>query len=424
MRAPGRGYTLGALLTYVTHLACTGCGRFDSPGAWEYACRKCGGIREVAYDYDAVAEDLRPEHLATDSRRDLRRYLPLLPVPSDARTTPLTIGPSPIVDAPRLARALGVSRALIKDDGRLPTSSLKDRSSFVGTARALRQGHRVIAGASTGNAAASLAGLGASLGLDVVVFVPASSPSAKLAQAMAYGARVLRVDGDLGTAHALCVEASARYGWYDCSPATNPFLIEGKKTCGHEIAEQLQDAELPDWVVMSAGDGCSLAGTWKGLWEMRRIGHLERLPRMLAVQAAGAAPLARAFDAGTEHVERVEARTVADAIGIDLPRNPLKVLRAVRMSAGAFVRVSDPDLLSWVPRLAQLSGVFGEPAAAAAVAGVATARAAGIIAREETVLCVAAGHGLKDMERSPPAMPMPDPVAPSVEAIAERLGRP
>src|SRR5205814_1341201 len=174
----------------------------------------------------------------------------------------------------------------------------------------------------------------------------------------------------------LCQEAVARFGWYNRSAAVNPYLVEGKKTCGHEIAEQLQTSEMPDWLAMSVGDGCSIAGCFKGLKEMRRLGIIDRVPKMLAVQAAGAAPLLRAFENGTEAVVRMEdAHTIADSINVGMPRNPVKALRAVRESEGVFVAASDDAILAAIPKVARHSGVFAEPTAVAAVAGTEAARA-------------------------------------------------
>ncbi|MCA9556358.1 MAG: threonine synthase, partial [Myxococcales bacterium] len=322
------------------------------------------------------------DDLRADPRRDVRRYLPLMPVDPQGPLTPLTVGWTPLVNARRLAKDLGVRQLWLKDDSRNPTGSFKDRASFVGVARAAAGRHTVVAAASTGNAATSLAGLAASMGLVSHIFVPATAPEAKVTQLLIYGAKVFLIDADYDTTYDICQQAVARFGWYDRSAAANPYLVEGKKTCGLEIAEQLQD-DLPDWVVMSVGDGCSLAGTYKGLAEMKRMGLVDRVPRMLAVQAEGAAPLTAAFKAGTEDVARIEARTCADSINVGMPRNPLKALRAVRDSGGAFVNVSDEAILDFIPRTARGSGVFGEPAAVTAVASGCRSTRASTAARSE-----------------------------------------
>ena len=404
-------------MALVSTLRCTRCGHEDDPRTHEHACTRCGGVHEVEYDYEALFAGFTPDDLRADPRRDVRRYLPLLPVDPRGPLTPLAVGWTPILEAPRLARALGVGQVWLKDDGRNPTGSFKDRASFVGVARAAAGGHRIVAAASTGNAATSLAGLAASMGLVSHIFVPATAPEAKVAQLLIYGAEVFLVDADYDATYDLCQQAVARFGWYDRSAAVNPYLVEGKKTCGLEIAEQMQD-NLPDWVAMSVGDGCSLAGTYKGLVEMKRMGLVDRVPRMLAVQAEGAAPLTVAFEAGTEDVVRLEARTLADSINVGMPRNPLKALRAVRASGGAFVNVSDEAILDFIPRTARGSGVFGEPAAVTAVAGIEAARQRGIVGAGESVLAVISGSGLKDVKNAMRTVTRPAPLAPTLDAVA------
>jgi threonine synthase len=407
---------------FVTGLRCTICGHHQPPDSGEYTCPSCGprGIREVEFDYPAVRRILNQETLTADPRRNVLRYAPLLPIPDGAPVSPLEVGWTPILDAPRLASDLGVGRLAIKDDGRLPTASFKDRASFVGTARAASLGQRGIAAASTGNAATSLAGLSASMGLDAYIFVPASAPEAKIAQLLVYGARVFLVNADYDRTYDLCQESVARFGWYNRSAAVNPYLCEGKKTCGHEIGEQLA-ASLPDWVAMSVGDGCSIASTYKGLVEMREIGVIDHVPRMLAVQAEGAAPLAKAFKNGTERWEPVVAETIADSIRVGTPRNPLKALRAVRASGGTFVEVSDASILEWLPRLARRSGVFAEPTAVAALAGIHVARSRGIIGPRESVLHVVTGSGLKDVKGAMKSVAMPARIEPSIESVERAL---
>ncbi len=406
--------------THITTLRCTLCGHEDDPRTHDHACTKCGGIHEALFDYDAVRPLLTRDTLKADPRRDVRRYLPLLPVDANGPMTPLPVGGTPLTELPAVAQDLGVRRFWAKDDGRNPTGSFKDRASFVGVARAKAKGCAVIAAASTGNAATSVAGLAASMGLTSHIFVPASAPEAKVAQLLIYGAKVFLVDADYDATFDLCQKAVAHFGWYDRSAAVNPYLVEGKKTCGLELGEELAH-DLPDWVAMSVGDGCSLAGTHKGLVELHTLGLIGRVPRMLAVQAEGAAPLTTAFQANTEQVLRIEAATCADSINVGMPRNPVKALRAVRASHGAFVNVSDQAILDWIPRLAQKSGVFAEPAAVTAVAGIEAAQHKGIIKPSETAVAVISGTGLKDIKNAMRTVSRPEPLAPSLEAVQQRV---
>ncbi|MEQ8280796.1 MAG: threonine synthase [Deltaproteobacteria bacterium] len=404
----------------VTHLECLACGARSAPSGDDGPCAICGGIRDVFFDLDAARATLTRESLAADPDRTVRRYAPLLPIEPDGAVTPLAVGLSPIYDSPRAAAAIGVRQLFVKDDGSLPTGSFKDRASYVGIARALAAKASVVAAASTGNAATSVAGLGASVGLPIHIFVPATAPEGKVAQLLTYGAEVFLVDADYDATYDFCQEAVAKFGWYNRSAAVNPYLVEGKKTCGHEIAEQLADT-LPDWVAMSVGDGCSIAGTYKGLAEMKAIGLVDRVPKMLGVQAAGAAPLTKAFDAGQDEVERIVAKTFADSINVGMPRNPTKALRAVRASGGRYVNVTDDSIRAWIPKLAKHTGVFGEPAAVTAIAGVEEAVRTGIIGPGESVLVVVSGNGLKDVKSAMSAVEVPAPIPRDLGEVERRL---
>lgn len=401
----------------ITGLRCTLCDRVEPASSRAHTCPSCGprGILDVEWDHSGVRLDL-----ASDRRRDVRRYLPLLPIPAGARTTPLAVGCTPMLEAPRLAEALGVGRLFIKDDGRQPTASFKDRASFVGTARAVHEGRTAIAAASTGNAATSLAGLAASLGLHAYIFVPKTAPEAKVAQLLVYGAKVFLVDADYDRTYDLCQEAVRKFGWYDRSAAVNPYLVEGKKTCGHEIGEELAQ-DPPDWVSISVGDGCCYAATFKGLSEMHALGILPRVPRMLGTQADGAAPLARAFERGEADVTPVDAQTIADSINVGNPRNPRKALRAARASHGAILSVSDEAILEMLPRLARASGVFGEPTGVAGLAGIRAARERGLIGAKDSVVHVVTGSGLKDVRGAMRTVTLPSPIAPRLDAVEAAL---
>ncbi|HZM49215.1 MAG TPA: threonine synthase, partial [Vicinamibacteria bacterium] len=308
---------------------------------------------------------------------------------------------------------------LVKDEGRNPTASFKDRASAVGVARAAARRARIVACASTGNAASSLAGAAAGLGLRAVIFVPEFAPEPKVAQLLVFGARVIRVRGTYDETWELCQRACERYGWYNRNAAVNPSLAEGKKTCGLEIAEQM-GREVPDWVAVSVGDGCTLAGTWKGLQEMHALGFIPRVPRMLGVQAQGARPLVDAFEAGGDLVPG-RAQTIADSICVGHPRNWRKALRAVRASGGTFVAVPDEAILDAMRESGRRAGVFGEPAGVAGLAGLQQAVREGIVARDETALAVVTGSGLKDVRTAIRAAGAPVDLPPDDDALADHL---
>jgi threonine synthase len=411
----------------VQALVCVKCDRHYAEGEILYTCPHCGptGILDIRYDYDRLAaEGFGPERLAADPERTQWRYRDLLPIGDGAEVPPVPVGWTPVFPLPALARSLGVAELWVKDDGRNPTGSFKDRASSVAAVKARELGFDTVCCASTGNAASSLAGFAAQLGLRAFIFVPEAAPEAKVAQLLIFGATVFVVQGTYRDAYELCWRAAEAFGWYNRSAAVNPIPVEGKKTAGLEIAEQLRDA-LPDWVSVSVGDGCTVAGIWKGLREMRRFGVVDRLPRLLGTQAEGACPLVEAFERGTETWEVREARTVADSISVAQPRNGIKALRAVRESGGAFVAVSDEEILSAERELAA-HGVFAEPAAAAGVAGVRRAREAGLVGPRDRVLHVVTGSGLKDVRAATEAARMagrvPHPVEPELEAVRKVVG--
>ncbi len=413
---------MSAPLPKVTGLRCVLCGRVYAHGEVEYTCPDCGieGILDVEYDHDRIARAFSKETLAASRDASIWRYAALLPVPDDAPRPRLPAGWTPIVEAPALARELSLSALFVKDDGRNPTGSFKDRASAVGVTRARWLGRREVTCSSTGNAASSLAGFAAEASMKAYIFVPASAPEAKVAQLLVYGAKVLLVEGAYEDAFQTCQESVEEFGWYNRNCAINPYLVEGKKTCGLEIAEQMR-GRMPDVVTVALGDGCTTAGIWKGLTEMKRHRLIDRLPRILAVQAEGAAPLAKAFESGGETIEPVAARTVADSINVGAPRNGVKALRAVRASGGAIVTASDEAILSWIPRLARATGVFAEPTGVAALAGLEGAIARGLVARGESVLHVATGNGLKDIRGAMRSVAPPSRIVPSLDAVRKAL---
>ena len=373
---------------------------------------------DVLFDLHAARRTLNRRTLA---RRPLDqwRYRELLPVPATARVPPWPVGWTPVAEVPRLADWAGLRALLVKDEGRNPTASFKDRASSVGVTRALARKARVVACASTGNAASSLAGAAAAVGLQSVIFVPEKAPEAKLAQLLTFGARVLRVMGTYDQAWELCQRACGAYGWYNRNAAVNPSLVEGKKTCGLEIAEQLGHG-VPDWVAVSVGDGCTIAGVWKGLQEMRALGFVRKLPRLLGVQAAGASPLVKAFREGADLVPG-PAETLADSICVGHPRNWRKALRAVRESQGTLVAVSDDAILEAMREGGRRAGVFGEPAGVAGLAGLRHAVEVGIVGRRESALAVVTGSGLKDVRAATRAAGEPFDLRPDDAALRDHL---
>jgi threonine synthase len=406
-------------LSFVTDLVCLVCGRHVPEGNVQ-TCPGCGsqGILDVRYDYDRASRTLTRGSLSGRDR-DLWLYAELLPVSPAVAKPPLHIGWTPVHAAPRLAKEVGAGRLFLKDDGRNPTGSFKDRASAIAVMKALEFGAGTVACASTGNAASSLAGLAASVGIRSVIFLPERAPAPKVTQLLVFGATVVKVRGTYEEAFDLCSAACGRFGWYNRNSGTNPFCVEGKKTAGLEIAGQFGPS-VPDWVVVSVGDGCTIGGIGKGLGEMHGMGFIPRLPRLLGVQSEGARPLVDAFESGSELVP-ASVDTIADSIAVGTPRNWRRALAQIRSSGGSMIAVRDSDIMDAIRITARLGGVFGEPAGVAGVAGVRKAIEAGVIDRRESVLVVITGNGLKDIDTARKAAGEPISIAPDLSSLEEAL---
>ena len=284
------------MLKNVTHAKCVRCGAEYEAVPGLTTCT-CGGMQDIQNDYGHIRTLVPRETLSGCRDYSMWRYRPFLPVEPDSPPTPLRVGWSPLYPAPRLAQVLGLKALYIKDDGQNPTSSLKDRASAMAVVKAREAGADTIACSSTGNAASSLAGNAAAAGLHTYIFVPARAPKGKVAQLMIFGATVITVDGSYEDTFELSKAAIDRWGWYNRNAAINPYLLEGKKTVTLEILEQL-GWQVPDYIALSVGDGCTIAGAWKGLKDLYAAGLIDRLPRLISVQAEGCCPLNRAIQTG------------------------------------------------------------------------------------------------------------------------------
>ena len=375
----------------------------------------CGGMLDIQYDYGYIRTLVSRETLSGCRDYSMWRYRPFLPVEPDSPPTPLRVGWSPLYPAPRLAQVLGLKALYIKDDGQNPTSSLKDRASAMAVVKAREAGADTIACSSTGNAASSLAGNAAAAGLRTYIFVPARAPRGKVAQLMIFGATVITVDGSYEDTFELSKAAIDKWGWYNRNAAVNPYLLEGKKTVTLEILEQL-GWQVPDYIALSVGDGCTIAGAWKGLKALYAAGFIDRLPRLISVQAEGCCPLNRAIQTG-QPWSPMEENTLADSIAVGVPRNADKALMAIRESHGVAVNVSDGEILAAMRLLGRTCGVFGEPAGAAGAAGVKKALELGLIDPASTVVSVVTGNGLKDVANGIQAAGEPMLVRPDMDCL-------
>ena len=398
---------------------CTKCGReYEAlPGITTCAC---GGILDIEYHYDYIKSVFSRERLARCGDYSMWRYRPFLPVEPDSPPTPLRVGWSPLYKADTLAKVLGLRTLYIKDDGQNPTASLKDRASAMAVVKAQEAGADTIACSSTGNAASSLAGNAAAAGFKTYIFVPSRAPKGKVAQLMIFGATVISVDGSYEDTFELSKAAIDKWGWYNRNAAINPYLSEGKKTVTLEIMEQLH-WQVPDYIALSVGDGCTIAGAWKGLKDLYAAGFIDSLPRLISVQAEGCCPLNRAIATG-EPWTPMEENTLADSIAVGVPRNADKALAAVRESQGVVVNVSDEEILAAMRLLGRTCGVFGEPAGVAGTAGVKKALELGLIDPDASVVSVVTGNGLKDTANGIRAAGEPMLVKPEMGALLSAFG--
>lgn len=378
----------------VKYAKCVKCGKTYEATPDLTTCT-CGGILDIVYDYDYIKAHLTKEILAERRDNSMWRYRELLPVEKDTTNTPLRVGWTPLYEVDALARELGIKKLYVKDDGLNPTASLKDRASAMAVAKAKEAGAQVIACSSTGNAASSLAGNAAAAGLKTYIFVPSRAPKGKVAQLMTFGATVISVEGSYEETFELSKKAIDKWGWYDRNAAINPYLSEGKKTVSLEIMEQLQ-WKVPDYIAISVGDGCTIAGLWKGLKDLYAIGFIDRLPRLISAQAEGCHPLNRAIE-NDEPWYPMEEDTLADSIAVGVPRNADKALMAIRESNGLVVNVTDEEIMAAQKLLGLRCGVFGEPAGVTGTAGLKKLCEAGKIPADATVVSVVTGNGLKDV---------------------------
>jgi threonine synthase len=386
-----------------------------------FSCARCGSILEVIVEIGHLTRaDLEKMFQRRD--RTIWRWFEFFPLESRGSIVSLGEGCTPLLHATRLGEQFGFSALYLKNDTVLPTGSLKDRSNSVGLSKAKELGFSTATVVSTGNAAASVAAYSAAAGLKSVVMVPSGTAHSKIAQARAYGATVILIDGDFDGDVAKLYRAAVReFGWYDCL-SSNPYRDEGKKSYAYEIVEQLNQ-RAPDWVIHPTAGGTGLYSMWKGYQELLTLGWIERLPRLVAAQSEAAAPIVAAFRKGAADIEPVMARdTVAESIQVG---NPIslgwRALAALRQSNGTAVALTDNEILEAQFLIGSLAGIFVEPAAATSVAAAKKLRTAEMIGQDEIVVCNLTGHGLKQ----PGAVRFDEkefrPILPNLEALRERL---
>jgi len=414
---------------------CSLCGAEYLQGQVTYTCPKDGGNLDVVLDYEIIKKKFQAEDITSRTESSLWRYLPLLPVDEPAGdSTPLhAAGWTPVFALPRLAEKLKLKHLWLKDESRNPTASFKDRASAVVVTRAREIKADVIVTASTGNAGAALAGMSAAVGQKAIIFAPRSAPPAKVAQLLIFGAKVILVDGTYDDAFDLSIKASNEFGWYCRNTGYNPFTLEGKKTAAFEIWEwwieahrdwhktdSPLDAHPPLTIFVSVGDGNIISGIHKGFKDLLNLGWIPNLPRIIGVQAEGSAAIANAYHANTEVITPVSAQTIADSISVDLPRDGVRALRAAKETNGAYLTVTDDEIITAIAELGKM-GVFSEPAAAAAYAGLVKATGSGIVGNEDPILVLNTGSGLKDIRAALQAVQSAPIIEPTLSAVKKIL---
>jgi threonine synthase len=347
------------------------------------------------YDLDRIAKSFRPESLV-GREPTLWRYAEVLPVRNPRYRVTLGEGFTPLLDAPRLATALGVQRIWVKDEGQNPTASFKARGLVMAVARAWELGTTTLAIPTAGNAGSALAAYAAAAGLEAHVVAPRDTPKPIIEEIRALGANLTLIDGMITDAGARVAEGARQHGWFDVSTLKEPYRVEGKKTMGYELFEQL-GGRLPDVIVYPTGGGTGLVGMWKAFDEMERMGWIGTArPRMVSVQASGCAPIVRAWEAGESAAEPWrDAHTYASGLRVPRAVGDFLMLDAIRASNGAAIAVDDDDMRAWVRRIGAATGVFAAPEGGAAAAALPHLLRRGLLSVDEEIVLFITGSGLK-----------------------------
>ena len=408
-------------MSNVKNLRCLVCGREYNENEVMYTCPHCGneGLLEVVYDYEKVKKEFDAFYLEHNTNYSMWRYLPLLPINNPTKIGPLNVGYTPLYEVKRIREDLGVSNLYIKDDGRNPSASLKDRASSVVAVKAQELGKNIITCASTGNAASSLACVTASLGLRSFIFVPKTAPKAKLTQLLVFGATVFAINGIYDQAFDLSIEATEEFGWYNRNTGFNPYTVEGKKTVALEIAEQLK-FDVPDYVFVSVGDGNIISGVYKGFYDLYSLGMISKIPRLVAVQAEGCKPVVDAIN-GDGIIRPVKPDTIADSISVGIPRSGLMAVKYVRESNGFGIAVSDSLIIDSIRYLGNKSGIFAEPAGVTSFAGYIKALNENRVSKYDKVVVIITGNGLKDIDSAMKSVGQPLFIEPNIESVKKVL---
>ena len=392
-------------MKYVKEFECTLCGKKYSDFEL-LTCLECGeeGILEINYDYTEMKKEVNKEYFANNHDYSIYRYLPMLPIKNKVEGS-LKVGWTPLYESKNLKAELGVKELYFKDEGLNPTGSLKDRASLIACIKAIEQKKDVICCSSTGNAASSLAGNAAKLGLKTVICVPERAPLGKVSQLLIYGSNLIKVQGDYKDAFSSSKAIIDEFGFYNRNAAINPHLVEGKKTVALEISEQLGFKDI-DNVFVSVGDGCTIYGVYKGFYDLFQLGIINKIPKVIGVQSDGCSPFYNAWIDKTS-LKETDENTIADSIAVGIPRNPVKGLKAVIKSHGFYMTVTDKEILTAMKTLGNNEGIFAEPAASAVYAGFEKAVNERMISKQDINVVIVTGNGLKDQASAAKSVEVP-----------------
>jgi threonine synthase len=389
-----------------THLECSVCGTRHDAGTVAGLCA-CGGPLLVRYDLDTIRHRWRRREVS-NGPANMWRYAPVLPAAAESVVT-LGEGWTPLVHARKLGPRLGSDHLWVKDEGLNPTGSFKARGLSCAVSMCRELGIQKVAIPSAGNAASAMAAYAAAAGLEAHIFMPKDVPQANYLECMAYGARVTLVDGLISDCGRMVAERGPAEGWFDVSTLKEPYRIEGKKTMGYEVAEQM-DWELPDAIFYPTGGGVGMIGMWKAFGEMEKLGWIgSRRPKMIAVQAEGCQPVVRAFEENESRSRFFEgAHTIAAGLRVPKPLGDYLTLQAVRESGGTALAVSDEEMLAAGVQLASQEGIYAAPEGAACVAAACKLLAAGFLKASDRIVLYNTGSGLKYPEAYSTRFPRTD----------------
>jgi threonine synthase len=406
----------------VVHQECINCKTTYSVDEIVYFCKKCGDILEIKFDGNELAEAAKNSDWKTKPL-SVWRYRPFMPIHETTKLVTLGEGGTGLHRSERLGAELGLKNLYVKNEGENPTGSFKDRGMTVGVTKAVELGARHVICASTGNTSASLAAYAARAGIRCTVLIPSGKIAyGKLSQAMIHGAKVLQVKGNFDEALEFVLKLAEKHKSIYLLNSINPFRIEGQKSLGYEICEQLNN-DAPDRIIVPVGNAGNISAIWKGLTEFYKLGFIKKLPKMTGIQAAGSAPIVQAIKTNSDKIIPVaNPETVATAIRIGAPVSWKKAVNAIHESKGTAETVTDEEILDAQKILARIEGIFVEPASASSIAGLKKLVQNGLIDKDERVVCVTTGHGLKDPDTAVKMSEKPIEVDAEISAIEDALG--